>query len=390
MAPLDPILGLTDAFNEETNPKKVNLGVGVYKDSSGKTPIFSSVKKAERRILEDEKTKSYMPISGAPEYATAVQEMIFGKGAPVLAAKRVVTAHTPGGTGGLRVAGDFLSWKCGKKKIWVSDPTWANHNSIFESAGMSVASYPYYDAKTMSLDFEAMIQAVRQIPEGDVLLLHGCCHNPTGLDPLPDQWRQIADAARERKLVLLVDLAYQGFAEGVAKDVQGVHALLESGCDMLISSSFSKNFGLYRDRVGALSLVGSSAEFVAKAMSQLKTVIRSNYSNPPAHGALIVSTIWNDPALKAEWEAEVKTIRERIHEMRHLFVDSLKAKGVKRDFSFIAKQAGMFSFSGLNKDQVARLRDEYAIYMVASGRMNVAGMTRDNIDYLCDAVAAVL
>ncbi|MFP4380272.1 MAG: amino acid aminotransferase [Candidatus Sumerlaeia bacterium] len=390
MAPPDPILGLTEAFNEDTNPNKVNLGVGVYKDGSGKTPIFRAVKKAEAIILDDEKTKSYLPISGAPEYSAAVQELLFGKDHATVAEKRAATAQTPGGTGALRVAGDFLKQKCGKQQIWVSDPTWANHNQIFAAAGLSVASYPYYNAETKAISFEAMLSILKEIPEGDILLLHGCCHNPTGVDPHADQWKQIARVARERDLILLVDLAYQGFSEGLEEDVEGLRILTDSGCDMLIASSYSKNFGLYRDRVGALTLVASNADAAKRAMSHLKLAIRSNYSNPPAHGSAIVSTIISNPELRQEWKEEVAEIRDRINEMRRLFVEKMQEKAPGNDFSFITKQNGMFSFSGLNKEQVAKLKEDFAIYIVGSGRINVAGMTPGNMDYLTDAISKVL
>lgn len=390
MAPADPILGLTAAFKEDPNPKKVNLGVGVYKDKKGVTPIFESVKKAEAEILKKTSTKSYLPIDGDPGYASAVQELLFGKDSSIIQSSRAMTAHTPGGTGALRIAGDFLRQKCDKKRIWVSDPTWANHNKIFAAAGLEVQTYPYYNAEEKRLDFEPMMQALAEIPQGDVLLLHGCCHNPTGMDPNHEQWAKIAEVAKERELVLLVDFAYQGLAEGLEEDAAGLRMLAGTGCDMLIASSFSKNFGLYQDRVGALTLLSLSMGETQKAFSHVKVCIRTCYSNPPAHGGAIVTTIINTPALRKEWEGEVADVRERINAMRKMFVEAMASRGVDRDFSFITRQNGMFSFSGLTKEHVEKLRREYAIYIVGSGRINVAGLTADNMGYVCDAIRDVL
>jgi len=386
----DAILGLTEAFKKDPNPAKINLSVGVYADAEGKTPVLSSVKKAEERILKQEKTKGYLPIPGDPQYGAAVQELLFGKGHEIVASKRAATAHTPGGTGALRVAGDFVKTMFPGKKMWMSDPTWPNHPGVFSAAGLEIETHPYFDAANNSLDFKAMMAAVEKIPKGDVLLLHGCCHNPTGIDPAPDQWRKIADVIQQRGILPLVDFAYQGLGVGLVEDATGLLELCRPGCEMLIASSFSKNFGLYRERVGALTVVGSSEEGAQKALGHIKTCIRANYSNPPSHGGAIITTIIGDPDLRKEWEGEVKGIRDRINGMRTLFVDTLKAKGVKRDFSFIKNQRGMFSFSGLTKEQVERLKKEYAIYIVGSGRINVAGMTPGNMDRLCEAIAAVL
>ncbi|HPS01004.1 MAG TPA: amino acid aminotransferase [Candidatus Sumerlaeota bacterium] len=390
MAPPDPILGLTVAFKEDPRPEKINLGVGVFKDAQGRTPIPACVKKAEERLLRQEATKSYLPIDGSPEYATAVQDLLLGAAHPARVARRVVTVQTPGGTGGLRVAGDFLRRALPAAALWVSDPTWANHFQIFNAAGFEVKTYPYYDAAAKGLDFAGMLGALRTIPSGDVVLLHGCCHNPTGIDPTPAQWREIAQTLVARNLFPLVDFAYQGLGHGIEEDGEGFRILCESCPDLLVVSSFSKNFGLYNERVGALTALASTEEAARRVLSHLKVMARVNYSNPPSHGAAIVATVLGDPVLRAEWEAEVAAIRERIHEMRRLFVETLRAKGVKRDFSFISTQNGMFSFAGLDKAQVERLRQEFAIYMVASGRINVAGMTPGNMDRLCDAIAAVL
>jgi aspartate aminotransferase len=389
MAPADPILGLAEAFKNDPNPAKIDLSAGVYRDATGKTPIFRSVKRAEERILRNETTKNYLSIQGSAEYAAAVQEMVFGAGHEILVQRRAVTAHTPGGTGALRVAGDFLHKLFPEKRIWVSEPTWPNHPGVFRAAGMEVKTYPYFDAARNELAFDAMLAALAQIPEGDVVLLHGCCHNPTGIDPTLAQWERIADVVAARKLLPLVDFAYQGLADGIREDAAGLLALCQRCPELLIASSFSKNFGLYNERVGALTLVAADADAAAAALSQLKLCIRANYSNPPAHGAAIVATIWNDPELRAEWEGEVKAMRERINEMRSLFVETLADKGVARDFSYIARQRGMFSFSGLTPEQVATLRQRYSIYIIDSGRINVAGMTADNMDRLCQAIAEV-
>jgi aspartate/tyrosine/aromatic aminotransferase len=390
MAPPDPILGLTDAFNEDPNPRKINLGVGVYKDASGKTPVMNTVKKAEERILRRENTKNYLPIGGSPEFGGAVQTLLFPVGDEIVQQKRALTAQTPGGTAALRVAADFLKTVGKKNRIWVSEPTWPNHSQVFRAAGLEVSTYPYYDAANRSLDGDSMIQALGRVPEGDVLLLHGCCHNPTGADPDPDQWKEISSVAASRRLILLVDLAYQGLGQGLEEDAAGIRVLCGSPRDILIASSFSKNFGLYRERVGALTLVSDSAETTARAFSHVKATIRANYSNPPSHGGAIVATILNDPELRAEWEGEVRQIRDRIRDMRLLFANTLKAKGVRQDFSFISRQNGMFSFSGLNKQQVETLRKKHALYVVGSGRINVAGMTVENMDTLCAAIADVL
>jgi len=390
MAPPDAILGLTEAFNQDPNPDKVNLGVGVYKDAEGKTPIFDTVKTAEEHILKAETTKSYLGIPGAPEYAAAVQELAFGPAHEILETKRAATAHTPGGTGALRIAGDFIKKLFPSARIWLSDPTWANHANVFGAAGIEIKTYPYYHAEGKCLDADAMMAALEAIPEGDFVLFHGCCHNPTGTDPSAEQWQTIAAIAGERGWIPLVDFAYQGLADGIEEDAAGLRALARPGRELLVTSSFSKNFGLYRERVGALTLVAGSQDAAQKAMSQIKKCIRANYSNPPAHGAAIVTTILNDPDLRTKWEIEVTAMRDRINGMRKLFVETLKAKGVARDYSFITRQRGMFSFSGLNKEQVATLRDDYSIYIVGSGRINVAGMTQHNMDYLCQAIANVL
>lgn len=386
MAPADPILGLTEAFNKDPNPNKINLGVGVYKDEAGNTPIMNSVRKAEKVLVETEKTKNYLPIPGAPAYGKVVQELVFGKENKIFAA----TAHTPGGTGALRAAGDFLKKYSPNAKVWVSDPTWPNHNGVFAAAGFTVGKYPYYNAQTRSLDFTGMLSALNTMNAGDIVVLHACCHNPSGIDPTKEQWKQIAEVIARKNLLPLIDFAYQGLGRGLEEDAEGVRIMAAAVNEMVVCSSFSKNFGLYNERVGAISIKGATQDATDKAFSHLKSTIRVLYSNPPSHGGSVVTTIMNNPDLRKEWEAEVADIRGRIKEMRELFVKTLKAKGVKQDFSFLTTQYGMFSFSGLSDEQVKTLKEKYGIYIVGGGRMNVAGMTKANMQPLCDAIAEVL
>ncbi len=390
MAPADVILGLTEAFKADPNPAKINLGVGVYKDAKGDTPVLESVKCAEKRILDSAKTKTYLPIPGASAFGAATQELLFGQNHPIVVKKRAHTAHTPGGTGALRVASDFLKRCQGAGTVWVSDPTWANHNAIFEAAGLAVRVYPYYDDASKSVAFGAMQETLGQAARGDIVLLHACCHNPSGVDLDLEQWRRTAALLRERALLPLIDFAYQGFGEGIEEDAAGMRIVCDAVDEALICSSYSKNFGLYQERCGALTLVGASDDSASRAFSHVEKAIRANYSNPPAHGGAIVTTILNDPELRALWMREVDEMRGRINGMRELFVSSLKNLGVSRDFSFISRQRGMFSFSGLNRDQVAALRSRRAIYIVGSGRINVAGMTESNMKILCEAIAEVL
>ena len=390
MAPPDAILGLTEAFKKDPRTEKINLGVGIYKDAQGKTPILRSVKRAEEQLLQVETTKEYLPIPGAPEYGLAVQTLLFGAGHEILTNKRAVTAQTPGGTGALRVGADFIKRMLPNAKIWTSSPTWENHNAVFNSAGLEVMSYPYYDADKKTLAFDEMMRVLKTVPKGDVVLLHACCHNPTGMDPNAAQWKAIADVVVEHGILPFVDFAYQGLGDGLDEDAVGLRELSRPGVELIVSSSFAKNFGLYRERVGAITLVSSDAEVSSRVFTQLKVVIRTNYSSPPAHGGAIVTTVLNDPELRAMWVEEVKDMRDRINGMRKLFVETLKVKGVTRDFSFIVTQKGMFSFSGLTKDQVATLKEKYGIYVVGSGRINVAAMTPSNIDPLCQAIAEVI
>ena len=390
LAPPDSILGLTEAFRLDPNPAKINLGIGVFCDETGKTPVLPSVKEAEKRLLATDNSKGYLPIDGSPQYARFVQELVLGAGHPAITAGRVATAHTPGGTGALRVAADLIRKTLPASTVWLSDPTWPNHPQILQAAGVPVKLYPYFDAANNTLAFERLLAALHQIPPGDVILLHACCHNPTGIDPTVEQWRQIGQVLAQRGVLPLIDFAYQGFGRGLTEDAAGLLALLESCSEAVIASSFSKNFGLYKERVGALTVVAQDADAVARVQSQVKAVVRANYSNPPAHGGLIVSTILGDAALRAQWELEVAQMRNRINGMRADFVARLQALGVARDFSFITRQLGMFSFSGLNKEQVERLKKEFGIYIVGNGRINVAGMTPGNLDPLCRAIKTVL
>jgi aspartate/tyrosine/aromatic aminotransferase len=390
MAPPDPIFHIKEAYAQDPNPDKINLSVGVYKDAEGKTPILGAVKRAEERILNAQASKSYLDIPGSREYADAVQTLLLGPGHEVISSQRAMTAHTPGGTGALRVAGELLQRIAPQARIWVSEPTWPNHPNVFRAAGLAVESYPYWDPTNNGLDLDRMLDALQEIPESNVVLLHGCCHNPTGVDPTPEQWSQIADVLATRGLVPLVDFAYQGLADGIHEDATGVLTLSRPGGEMLIASSFSKNFGLYNERVGALTVVTASHDAAEATLSHVKRCIRANYSNPPAHGAAIVTTVLGDPGLRAEWEAEVGTMRDRINGMRHLFAERLAEMGVERDFGFVERQRGMFSMTGLTTEQVDVLREKHSVYMVRSGRINVAGMTPDNIDALCQAIASVL
>ncbi|MBT1445921.1 aspartate/tyrosine/aromatic aminotransferase [Shewanella sp. JM162201] len=389
-APADPILGLTDTFKADPRTDKVNLGVGIYKDEAGQTPVLKSVKKAETILLDEEKTKNYLGIEGVTLYNSVVQALLFGDKHPVLDAGRAVTAQAPGGTGALRIAAEFVVRNTPSRVIWISNPTWANHQNIFETAGLSVKEYAYYDAAAQDIDFDAMLASLAGAASGDLVLLHGCCHNPTGIDLTLEQWQKVGELCRDKGLVPLFDFAYQGFGRGIEEDAEGLRLVAGMVPELLIANSFSKNFGLYNERIGAVTLVGASADEAKVAFSQIKRTIRANYSNPPAHGAMIVSTILSRPALKAEWEAELAEMRERIAEMRTLFVDSLAKAGVERDFSFISRQMGMFSFSGLDKAQVARLKDEFGVYIVGSGRISVAGMTKSNMPAICAAIAKVL
>ncbi len=389
-APADPILGLTDTFKADIRAEKINLGVGIYKNEAGQTPILKAVKQAEAALLDEETTKSYLSIEGTPEYARAVQTLLFGQNALVMEEKRSKTAQAPGGTGALRLAGEFIRRQLGDVNIWISQPTWANHIGVFQAANLNIKYYRYYDAEKRTLDFDGLLTDLEQAKAGDIVLLHGCCHNPTGIDPTQEQWETLVNVCQQKGLLPLFDFAYQGFAAGVEQDAQGLRTFVKTGMEVLIASSFSKNFGLYNERVGAFTLVARNAQEAETAFSQVKSIARVIYSNPPAHGSAIVSHILQNTKRRQAWENEVTEMRNRIKEMRTLFVKTLQECGVKEDFQFIEEQNGMFSFSGLTPDQVNQLKESFAIYIVGSGRISVAGMTKENMLPLCKGIADVL
>jgi aspartate/tyrosine/aromatic aminotransferase len=387
--PPDAILGLVEEYNRDSRPDKVSLASGVYVDETGITPVLATVAEAEARILAAQTTKLYKPIAGDPAYLRPVRDLVFGAGNRAVADGRVETLHTPGGTGALRVAADLVHRLRPGATVWMSNPTWPNHPQVFAAAGLTTASYPYLDPATGSLDAAGMLAGLRGAAAGDVVLLHACCHNPTGIDPTPDVWRQVGDVIAERGLLPLVDFAYQGFGDGLEADAAGLNGLVRLGSELLVASSFSKNFSLYDERVGALSIVAASAAETATLLSHAKAAVRANYSNPPAHGGEIVATILSDPGLRSRWEDEVTAMRVRISGNRRLFVDGLRDAGAP-DFSRLLDQWGMFSLLGLSADQVRRLKEEHAVYVVGGGRVNVAGITQRNLQPACQAIAAVL
>ena len=389
-APADPILGLTEEFKNDPRTDKINLGVGIYKTNDGVTPILKCVKKAEEIIFKEETTKSYLPIVGTPEYGKLVRELVFGKDSEVIASDRARTTQAPGGTGALRIGADFLKQQSVTAKIWISDPTWANHFQVFGKAGLETAKYRYYDKNTRALDFEGMKEDLKNAKAGDAVLIHACCHNPSGMDPNAAQWEELAKLVADLGLLPFFDFAYQGFGNGIEEDASGIRTFLKYNKEILVASSFSKNFGLYNERIGALTVVSADKETADRVFSQVKIAVRANISNPPAHGAKIVTTVLSCPELRAQWEQEVAEMRDRIKEMRELFVSKLAALGSSVDFSFINTQYGMFSFSGLSPEQVATLKKDYGIYMVGNGRISVAGITTSNIDALCKAISEVL
>ena len=387
--PTDPILGLMAAYKQDTNPNKIDLGVGVYKDEQGNTPVLRAVKKAEAFRLENETTKSYIGLAGNLDFCQKMESLLLGDHKALLA-NRVRTAQAPGGTGALRVAAEFIKRCNDNATIWVTTPTWANHISLFEAAGLQVKEYPYYDYENKGLLFDDMMAALKQVPKGDVVLLHACCHNPSGMDLNQEQWQAVAELAKEQGFTPLIDIAYQGFGSSLEEDAQGMRTIADAVDEMIICSSCSKNFGLYRERIGACSVIAKDSATADISNSVLLSVVRSIYSMPPAHGADIVNTILGSEELTQMWHDELDEMRGRINGLRTLIKESLAARGVDQDFSFIDRQHGMFSFLGINKAQIERLREEYAIYIVGSSRVNVAGVSKDNIDYFADAVAAVL
>ncbi len=389
-APPDAILGLAEAFRNDANPNKINLTVGVFKDESGQTPVLESVKAAEARVLESETSKGYLPIDGNAEFCRLTRELYLGADHEIVTSGRIVTAQCPGGTGALRVASEFVSRNLPSSSIHVSTPTWPNHPKVFSAAGLHVGQYPWFDSQSHGINFDALLAGINEIPSGDVICLHACCHNPTGADPTTEQWKQIADAVYDRGLLPLLDFAYLGFGQSLQADAVALREFARPGKELLIASSYSKNFGLYRERIGALLVVTDSADTAKAVASQIKTTIRTNYSNPPSHGGAIVQTILSDSELRGQWEAELAGMRDRINGMRRLFTELMSSRVPDQDFSFIEKQCGMFSYSGLTAEQVDTLSERTSIYIVRDGRINVAGITPDNAETLCDAIAALI
>jgi aromatic-amino-acid transaminase len=385
MAPGDPILGVTEAYVADTNPKKVNLGVGVYYDDAGKVPLLECVRRAESERAKSASPWSYLPIDGLAAYDQGVQRLLFGE-----LKKNVVTVQALGGTGGLKIGADFLRQLSPASTVWISEPSWENHRQLFEAAGFAVRSYPYYDPRTRGLDFAGMKRTLESLPAGDIVLLHACCHNPTGVDLSREQWPEILRIVQARRLVPFLDLAYQGFAEGIDADAYAARLFAGAMSPVFLSSSFSKSFSLYGERVGAFSLVAASEEEAKRALSQLKRIVRTNYSNPPSHGGQLVAAVLNSPELRKLWETELAGMRERIKAMRNALVDSIGERVRGADFGFVLKQRGLFSYSGLSRDQVLRLRSEFSIYAIESGRICVAALNSKNIDYVADAVAQVI
>ncbi len=390
MAPRDPILGLNEQFAADTHPQKVNLGVGVYYDDQGKLPLLECVRQAEKQLLEAPKARGYLPIDGIVAYDQGVKNLVFGADSEPVKSGRVATVQALGGTGGLKIGADFLKRLNPAAKVLISDPSWENHRALFAQAGFAVESYPYYDAAKRGLNFEGMLAALNAAPAGTIVVLHACCHNPTGYDITPAQWDQVVAACKTRGLVPFLDMAYQGFGHGIAEDGAVVAKFTASGQTFLVSTSFSKSFSLYGERVGALSVLCQDKAEADRVLSQLKIMIRTNYSNPPTHGGTVVATVLNTPALRTLWEKELGEMRVRIKQMRSALVERLKAAGVKQDMSFITDQIGMFSYSGLSKDQMVRLRNEFGVYGTDTGRMCVAALNSKNIDHVCQSIAKVM
>lgn len=390
LAPRDPILGLTEAYVADSRPGKVNLGVGVYYDDNGKVPLLEAVRSAEKQRVDGASPRAYLPIEGYAAYNQAVQKLLFGADSPLLADGRVASFEALGGTGGLRIGADFLRRLLPSAEVWISDPSWENHRALFEAAGFKVNAYPYYDAASHGVQFAAMMACLNGLAPGSVVVLHACCHNPTGVDLDEQQWHEVVATVKARKLVAFLDMAYQGFGDGIDADALALRTFAASGLSFLVSSSFSKSFSLYGERVGALSVVTQNKDETTRVVSQVKRVIRTNYSNPPTHGAAVVAAVLSNPELRATWERDLAAMRDRIRAMRVGLVDRLKARGVTRDFSFVVRQRGMFSYSGLSKEQVDRLREEHAIYAIGTGRICLAALNNTNIDRVADAIAAVL
>jgi aromatic-amino-acid transaminase len=390
LAPSDPILGVTEAFVADPNPKKVNLGVGVYYDDNGKIPLLDCVRHAESERLKAAPPRGYLPIDGIAAYDKSVQELVFGKSANAVTEKRVVTVQALGGTGGLRIGADFLKQIAPNAQAWISDPSWENHRQLFEAAGFTVQSYPYYDPKTRGLDLPGMLGAMNRMPAGSIVVLHACCHNPTGVDIPADHWGDVLEVVKARGLIPYLDLAYQGFGDGLDSDALAARLFSGDTSPVFLSSSFSKSFSLYGERVGAFSLVTQSDEEAKRVLSQLKRIVRANYSNPPTHGSSLVATVLGNPELRSLWERELAGMRERIKEMRKQLVEQIQKRAPGVDWSFVLKQRGMFSYTGLSKEQVQQLRKEYSIYSIDSGRICVAALNSKNVDYVAGAIASVI
>jgi aromatic-amino-acid transaminase len=390
MAPRDPILGLTELYNADTNAAKVNLGVGVYYDDNGKVPLLECVRRAEQELVQKASPRAYLPIDGLPAYDKAVQALVFGADSAAVAEKRVVTVQALGGTGGLKIGADFLRRLLPDAQVWISDPSWENHRGLFENAGFKVNAYPYYDPATRGLNFSGMRSALEGLAESSVVVLHACCHNPTGVDLDAGQWAEVLKIVKTRNLVPFLDIAYQGFGDGLDADGAVVRQFAEAGGPVFVSNSFSKSFSLYGERIGALSVVAESADEAARVLSQLKRTVRTNYSNPPTHGGQIVATVLNSAPLKALWESELAQMRDRIRTMRRQLVDHIHQRLPAADFEFVVRQRGMFSYSGLSKEQVRRLREEFSVYAIDTGRICVAALNSGNIDRAADAIAKVI
>lgn len=390
LAPRDPILGVTEAFNQDTNPRKVNLGVGVYTDENGKVPLLDCVRQAEAQMAAIPSPRSYLPIDGLVTYDRHVQHLVFGAESSAVTEGRAVTVQALGGTGGLRIGADFLARFSPDSEVWISDPSWENHRALFEAAGFTVKTYPYYDAASKGVNFTGLLAALEGAPAGTVILLHACCHNPSGVDLTDAQWAAVIEVVTRRDLIPFLDLAYQGFSGEIADDGAVIRRFAETGKPVFVSNSFSKSFSLYGERVGAFSLCCATKDDAQRALSQLKRIVRTNYSNPPSHGAQVVATVLGSADLRAVWERELAGMRDRIKRMRTLFVEKLAVAAPGHDFSFVTRQNGMFSFSGLSKEQVARMRTEFSVYAVDSGRICLAAMNEKNVDAVVAAVAAVL
>ena len=390
MAPRDPILGLNEQFNADTNPKKVNLGVGVYFDDNGKLPLLQCVQAAEQKMMAKPTARGYLPIDGIVAYDNAVKALVFGADSEPVKSGRVATVQAIGGTGGLKIGADFLKKLSPNAKVLISDPSWENHRALFTNAGFEVGSYAYYDAEKRGVNFNGMLASLKAAAPGTIVVLHACCHNPTGYDITAAQWDQVIEVLKAGKLTPFLDMAYQGFGHGIQEDGAVIGKFVASGMNFFVSTSFSKSFSLYGERVGGLSVLCQDKEEAGRVLSQLKIVIRTNYSNPPTHGGAVVAAVLGDPELRAQWEKELGEMRVRIKAMRQKLVDGLKAAGVKQDMSFITSQIGMFSYSGLSKDQMVRLRNEFGVYGTDTGRMCVAALNSKNIDYVCASIAKVM